>query len=377
MNPLQTSISAKTPARTAKGRFAAVLTAFAVLVSAVAAQGESDAGRWERPVRKCWERKAQEPLKIAFASDNERELYLTSPDSSLEKSNAGTGDVLWRNELGGRLLGFGLLSPERGVVIIEIEGAGFGLRRVARYFDPSTGLTLKQTSLLSGAGEKQDLVLSGSSTALLIDGQRVAVTRDIPSHPDIVRISAPSVSTLLAIQDGTVLRVFAADGRSLGVLNSRTGWSAFAFGPEGTVFGGDKAGGVWAYRIEDGKALWKVRTGGRITSLESGKDGLLVSSFDNYLYLFEPRNGNLVWKRRLQNRISIAPVRASGVLAVTTIGESFIEIISEESGKTLNRVQLTDGSEAADWMRMAGGLLIVGTSGRVTAFAPGECPAGK
>ena len=63
------------------------------------------------------------------------------------------------------------------------------------------------------------------------------------------------------------------------------------------VFVGDDAGCVTAYRLRDGKSLWRFQTGARIIGTPAASNGVLVvPSADGCIYGLKTSSGRQVWK---------------------------------------------------------------------------------
>jgi hypothetical protein len=59
---------------------------------------------------------------------------------------------------------------------------------------------------------------------------------------------------------------------------------------------------------------WKLRNGAEISSVTPTAEGLLISSFDNFIYLISENGGKPLWKKRLSGRITAAPLIAAIIL---------------------------------------------------------------
>ncbi|HEY9704781.1 MAG TPA: PQQ-binding-like beta-propeller repeat protein, partial [Allocoleopsis sp.] len=92
------------------------------------------------------------------------------------------------------------------------------------------------------------------------------------------------------------------------------------------------------------KPIWKYKTGGSISSLIITNNRLLVSSFDNFVYLLNIRNGKLMWKKRMEDRVDIKPIIYNNSAFISSTSGIKVSIIDLSEGKLINQIQLEEGS---------------------------------
>lgn len=84
-----------------------------------------------------------------------------------------------------------------------------------------------------------------------------------------------------------------------------------------SVFVGDDAGCVTAYRLNDGKRLWAYQTGARIVGSPAAyKRILVVPSADGYIYGLKTSNGKVCWKLKTEAPVLGAVTIKDGIAYV-------------------------------------------------------------
>lgn len=110
-----------------------------------------------------------------------------------------------------------------------------------------------------------------------------------------------------------------------------------------TVFIGSKNGDLQVFDRIKSKRLWNGKVGGEITSIIFFEpDKILVGSMDNFLYMFSADKGNLIWKRRLANRLTEKPLIIDKIAFIANNGNSLASIIDLTDGKVINRISLPE-----------------------------------
>lgn len=144
---------------------------------------------------------------------------------------------------------------------------------------------------------------------------------------------------------------------------------------EELLFVGNESGDIIAFETASNKKVWKGRSGGKITSITSLKGKkILISSFDNFLYMYSRRNGNLIWKKRLPNRITKKPqIYNEGIILVSDYSSSILFLLETESGKTLNQISLPDSVLITSNSIYINNKIIVPTNSGVLLYSQHSC----
>ena len=140
------------------------------------------------------------------------------------------------------------------------------------------------------------------------------------------------------------------------------------------IYGDDK-GTVSTVAPRDGTASddWKVRSGAEIADISLTTRGFLVSSLDNFLYMFAESDGELIWKKRLAGRIAFRPFVEGDYAAVTNSAEPIASVVDLQTGKTVNKIILENGDVFTGAPLKTGNRLLLTTQRGIFAFADDGC----
>jgi outer membrane protein assembly factor BamB len=137
---------------------------------------------------------------------------------------------------------------------------------------------------------------------------------------------------------------------------------------------GDDRGNVTNFRDQTGAVWWKFKSGARIGTIVETDDGIVVGSFDNFVYLISKYSGDVKWKRRLEGRVTHRPIVAGKELIFTVSGEEDLVILDAENGKVLEQVGFGEGRyPVADPILLDRGIYVFPNVGGMTAFSASGC----
>jgi outer membrane protein assembly factor BamB len=132
--------------------------------------------------------------------------------------------------------------------------------------------------------------------------------------------------------------------------------------------------GVICLDLETGQILWKSRCEGYILQTPAvAYNKVFVGSFDGVFYCMDAKNGDIIWKIELEDKIpksdriiSCSAAIADGKVAFGT-GSGVLYIVDAESGKIYERSQLDETWVST--LALSEGRLFVGQSnGKITCF---------
>ena len=136
---------------------------------------------------------------------------------------------------------------------------------------------------------------------------------------------------------------------------------------------GDERGNIFEFD-SNGKTLWKFKTGARISSIVATKDGLLASSYDNFVYMLSYYRGSVVWKRRLSSRSGKLAGTYGSLTAISVPAESSIVLVDTQNGKLRDSLTVTGVLFSEVPAIISGsGTILVPTSKGISAFSETPC----
>jgi outer membrane protein assembly factor BamB len=132
----------------------------------------------------------------------------------------------------------------------------------------------------------------------------------------------------LNLQDGAVKWKYST-GEGVGESSPCVG--------NGIVYVGDLAGTFHAVNTADGKALWTFKTLGEIKSSPVlVGDRVLVGSYDEHLYCFSARSGELLWKFRINGPVHCTAGVMEGIAYISGCDETFRAIRVADGKEVFN-----------------------------------------
>jgi outer membrane protein assembly factor BamB len=343
-----------------------------------------------RPFRKIWNFSVENLLSLNIASDNASELLLTTIDGKISLLDSETGEKHWESEMGGRIVSKPFIENiENNIYLVtepsvdaskntsdlaEIE-TGTENRNESNYstvrsLNIKTGLTEWQTKIPeetnAANAEKADIINSEpdqkflytfNSSLLLIDkfGNLMCLNRENGTllwkrelnlklstkplfiHDKIILSTTEKQIAFVSLEDGQILYKFPIS-EAVSALNYIEEKNQIIWGGRG----GNVTSLIIDIKNQTKNIVWKFRNGAEISDLTLTNRGILVSSFDNFMYLISEERGELIWKKRLGGRISDAPLIKAGYITVTNIADSSAAILDLNNGKTVNKISLPE-----------------------------------
>jgi len=331
-----------------------------------------------RPLRAAWSYVSEEMLHLSPALHGSH-LYLPQAGGKVVSIEAPGGEFHWKSEVGGEISA-APAADEAGVYVAtevrpEPGSRGARSRGVLRLLSPESGVTLwvRQTeSPLRGS-----LAASGG---LLYAASREGRVYAFEGKTGEVRWVRQNEASFQAHPLAAGNLLFLGDeAGSFFALDARTGeplWSYRTrppFRPQpalcnGLLFVG-AADNLYALDPKGGRLLWRARTSGGVLGIACGGEGLVVTTLDNFAYWYAAADGKRHWKRRLPGRVTARPlVTSEGVLLPPLSGDEAV-ILSTESGKKINSVEVGEDGNTSAAPLLSGHLLLLSTRRGLYAYA--------
>lgn len=309
------------------------------------------------PLRKCWQiEKENEVAEIVFiASDNDTHFFSVFSDGSIESVDRISGKTDWHTDLGGEILPAYTFDNDKVYLLSkdlplkdeqnQPESSKRNLNVIA--LSKETGITKWQQSLPLPDTEKAYLLNVGGRLLLVTNSGQLFF---LNTETGKVELKESLNTNLLSVPFAIKQNIFlgTSDNRIIGI-SIATGKTEFQYNFEHTpleIFGvnqkelfvGDELGNILAINPERNETRWRVQVGAQIASITKVEKGLLVSSFDNYVYLFSDKNGKTLWRKRLSGRSFGQPIVKDNVAVFSTLNGSDTVFIELNKGKAVNRI---------------------------------------
>lgn len=374
-------------------------------------------------LKKCWFYPSPHISNLTGASDNESaDVAVTVKDKNKDKEkenvyfslnekitsiDAKIGEKNWDSDLGGTIVSNLLVfhssiyavtnrSVSATDISIKSEKNENGTNEenekkksekisILYAVDKITGLPLWKIELefaekvrlahlpngILAAGENGDARLINETNGEILWRRNIGMPIEIVSVLQTNRIA-------LGLADGRLVTVSATDGKTVNQFQFPTRIKAVAEDSvTGSLIFGNAKGNLEAFDQKSNRRVWRTRLGAAVSDIAPNREGLLVSSLDNFVYLISAPTGRLIWKRRLSGRIVAPPLIRENFFVVASIDEPNASIISLNDGKLLNRLPLENGDFYTGPAVGAGNSLVFATRLGIAGFsdAVGECPA--
>ena len=351
----------------------------------VGAQAVED---WAKPVKPCWVFQTDEMSSLASASDNEKTILLPLINGSVSAIDVDTGKSIWnldlKNSINSRrilvnrtsLYLTGEIEPEVDSVSSEASLPEGKYKVYSVDIDSGinnwvNGLSLKRfsESLSISMDEKRIVVAANQGEVLSFDKRDRGFEWQVDLQTRLT--TSPTIgasSILIGTRNKTIARIEKASGKILSQIPVSDVPSSLYVDSE-TIFVGDRRGFLRSF--DPGENLrWRARTGGKIVEIAPIGNDLLVSSDDNFAYLFTKNKGKKRWKRKLAGRIIGKSILDNSVAVFLSSGSNEAVFVNLKNGKIVNRIEVGVDQWFVSPPRYVGGKVILPTNDGLSAFSP-------
>ena len=344
------------------------------------------------PFRFCWSYQTGIKVTSIVASDN----------SELTSINF-LGETQWKTELGGQtisnllIIGDNIFLASKPIDVepsnVTVSETGENLSRkpnTIRSINRFTGVT----NWLMKIFDSEKIHLSGYDDNIIVIGREGIIKSIKANNGQIVwedRFSSELSSepyientqtVLVGTTDGYIIRRSLNSGRQIRKMKVTTAPTAVLTDQyQQNLFWGDAKGSVFSVKNTDPginpvkyKSRWQFRNGASISHLVATSNGLLISSYDNFVYFISYEDGEIIWKRRFAGRIDLAPFIGGTYAVILTTVDSDAVVIEMSSGKQVNKISLKDVNLFTNSPTKIGNQLLFPTLNGIFSFSTGICP---
>ena len=336
----------------------------------------------ETAYKECWSHKISSHVIGTPISFGDRILYADT-GGTIRAIDIVAGEILWSAELGGQIVS-NLIADERYVYALSTPtmGSETGTNTARlRSLNPESGITINSITIPSNGpfriGRVTDGIVIFDSTFMIwsvADGlesikwmRRLEET--IVGDP---RFSNEGI--IFVSKDNRIVVISAGDGKNLDRRDSKNAPSAAIILDAAVAVVGDRRGYLKRFQFGREAPTWSFKTGGSIAHIINSGDRLIVSSFDNFVYMISSSSGQVVWRRRLDGRLRFRPVVNDDAIYLSVNGLAAIDIVSVDSGKTINRIELDNNSIPVNVLHSKlNQMIVVQTTDRIAAYKTRGC----
>jgi len=381
--------------------FPTAFPALIILCSTIFTQQTNTKPQIDAPVfRICWLYQTNESEITKLASDNESGFYFSLSSGKLLSLNLETVEKLWETNLGGNIVSDILVDRNNIYIAQKLDESAsekaasekansqiISIQKSTKEtlilysLDKVTGITGWQFKIaesdkvyLYDTGDSLTIFLNnGMAYSLAKTDGKLLWTRNLGSNLSARPLEKNS-EIILGTADKQVVYLSLKDGRTLRKFEIKEQSAVIAEDTDGNnLIVGDRKGSVWSLNKKKQKRRWTLRQGAEISNLLYTAQGLLMSSFDNFVYLVAETSGKLIWKKRLPGRIAAEPQIKDNHIIINSIDESAAFVLELNTGKLINKITLEDDNFFTGESMQLNNLLIYATLRGIVSFsASGE-----
>ena len=323
------------------------------------------------PFKRCWVYGDSNGLSRIVASDNESNIILTIDNYSLISINPATNLENWKSLSGGKLE-TEVISDESNLFFVtsfekESKDRTFTLNSISL----RTGITNWQKKLtdypsakLNRIKNRELLFLTTEDkflTAVRKNNGEIVWTKIFPSP--IISVEASNPEHLNILMADRLLRVRTNSGEAFDETKLKKNEISNSVITDSYLLLGYSTGEIAKITAEASKndVLWKIKAGASISGLVMYQNEVLVTSLDNFIYLFSGESGKLRWKKRVAGRINIKPLIYSNFAIVVNSGDNAVSVVDLRDGKVVNQIQLEEDNYFSGPPLVSGIFMVVQT----------------
>lgn len=333
-------------------------------------------------LKKCWTFPNGSGVIRLSASDNAKALVFIEEVGKVGALDPSDGKQLWLSDFGGKVASN--IAVNKTIVVFATISEGVTPDKpgsaALRAISIETGITVWTAALPYSDKFYLELdekyVYSVASSGKIaafdkIDG--VAAWQADLAGPVTAAPAFSKDSIAIGLETGEVVSLATGNGERSQTIKLAAPAVSVAIGP-GTIFSGDKKGSLISSGLAQNNSAWKFKSGAQISSITITNEGLLVSSYDNFLYLIGIDKGNVLWKRRLSGRLLDKPEIFESTAALTVLGEPGALLIELKSGRVTGKTTPSGDDDPIE-LALIGSTVVLADESGIHAFSAGGCVA--
>jgi outer membrane protein assembly factor BamB len=335
--------------------------------------------------KKCWEYQSEKILNLKYASDKGLTFVTSLPDT-IQTININTGEALWKSSLGGEIVGEIIVNKNNIIVLSEAapndtEEIG-RVKRSLISLNPISGITnwkttINSTGKISLYSLENALVSVENGIIRLINLQNGETFHEFEIQGEISAVYHFNTSLIFGTVEKKIVFFSIADGKFTKEIPVSEIPTRIFISDNENVIWADKKGTTQFVNAATQKIIWKKRFGGEVSSITKTANGILISSFDNFIYLVDIKTGKVKWRKRLSGRIIDEPLAVDNIVVVFAYGDLTGLILDLRDGKVVDQIILSDANQFIGKPIFLNNLLIFPTLKGLFAFSNRNCSENK
>lgn len=350
------------------------------------------------PLKLCWSYQIK-TIGNVIASDNDEYIVTSTLKGKIFALELNSGEKLWETELGGRVVSDLIINEDKKNIFVvtkffsdKEQSDQIQVRSIAK----NSGITNWQTSLSVTTlhyGQKTNeqnisiflydhkIIVSDQNSfiaALSENNGQILWEKPLKTQLSSIYFDLPSKNLAIISEDKIALANIDTGEHIFQKQLNLFPITAYFF--DGTILIlGNKKGDAFAVDLKTNKIIWKFRAGAEISNISLTSEGILITSFDNFIYLIASKNGKGIWRKRLENRVIISPFVFDKYVVVTTSGSVTTNIIDLKEGRLVNQIYLDADNYFINRPVLSRHLIAFPTANGIFAFTNSDnrCADGK
>lgn len=275
-------------------------------------------------------------------------VFYALSDGRVVALSLADGKLLWETAPGLATSAPPTLDGDELIVGAEREqdGAKTG---IARILDAATGVVKRTVAL--PAPLTSELVAAGGGSFLTRLGERGLALLEAKTLA--VKWKADGPFTGVPCVDGTQVFMGTSEGMffSFDLADGKKRWERRLEGTVGSsacdakrVYVGTSLARFQALDRMTGRIVWQRPTGAAVQAVPLVMGNrLLVVSFDNFLYAYDPGDGEMLWRQMMAGRLTFEPLALNpGTVAVAAFDSDEITVVQVADGRVTARWVVAD-----------------------------------
>jgi outer membrane protein assembly factor BamB len=338
------------------------------------------------PFRNCFQKPDNNIVAVEFASDKTNAIFLPFQDGRIAKINLNDGYQVWVSNLGGDVSSRLIYYEGKVFLITKVVEDDFKKnkddnKQLINYIlwslDAITGLTDWQLNFTSDSTVTLDIhqnkifliTKNGTINSIKTSGAVEILNKNLAAIISSTPIFLAD-KIYIGTEDNSILIVSTGKTEIAAKISTIQSPVSALVAAEGKLFWGERKGFVNFFDTDTKSLIWSVRYGGEISSLTIVANGVLVTSFDNFVYFTSLQKGKQIWRRRLAGRILAKPLIVGNFAVIVTNVNNNAVILDLRDGKIVNQISLADLGFILSKPSVLENSLVFSTNKGIFSFVP-------
>lgn len=325
---------------------------------------------------RCWA-VAEPEAPFSTITTDAATAYVGAGGAKVSAISISTGTRLWSTELGGEIAS-NLAADAAGLFVVTDSvstDAAKPKESTLRILSKETGITSKKIPL--AAADSFRIGIDAGLVIVIAQTGEVYAFDAVTAEAKWTRKPTGGVtgdsfigggSIVIGTTDGQILRMASATGEINLTVKSPEKPTVVRSLANGNIVYGDARGNIVSV-----DAGWKFKAGAQVSGIYEVNGSVLVTSFDNFVYYFNPTNGGVIWKKRMAGRIADISFASANQLLIFTYGGETGVLAELKKGRTVGQIALPQETDNVSIPDLGTGRTIFALNGTAYAFATSPC----